>query len=457
MPSFLRTTLLGAQRLFVHQSPFLVANIIFSALKRAKKKIVHFSGLSRKKKRSFFSKKRRKMEKENPITVSDGANDQKSRVSSKKPASRPAMQIYRPPGLRSGVTGSPPDSQSENGTGISLVVKSQNQAPPTGETAGSKPSPTANHKNYNRYEENNNHRKSPPRSGLNQGEQRLNRTESSLSSESAISQKSSGGASFGSVSGEIEKLKTTLEKQNKSQRPTPPKSMPIQKEKQRKLLSPKDLFDISTALRSLQIPTNIAELEQLIASEYRDEMAAECVGNSIAQHSIEGGTRCCKQSTKICGLLADTLCFPGLIKGLHSSIAQYFDCRERLRQEHFRMWIAFLNFVSDIYANVGCTPNGDFASVVFQVFDFLLRPPILENLKIEELECLIACLLSIGYDLERDCPDRLSHLKDLIRDAFIEVHEPWARKMILLLLELGASGWKLPPEANDYYFLQSNN
>lgn len=65
---------------------------------------------------------------------------------------------------------------------------------------------------------------------------------------------------------------------------------------------------------------------------------------------------------------------------------------------------------------------------------------------------MISSLLSVGYDLERNCPDQLGYLKNLIRDAFIEVHEPWARKMILLLIELGASGWNLLPDSNEYYF-----
>lgn len=65
---------------------------------------------------------------------------------------------------------------------------------------------------------------------------------------------------------------------------------------------------------------------------------------------------------------------------------------------------------------------------------------------------MIASFLSVGYDLERQCPDQLGALKDLIRDAFVEVHEPWARKMVLLLLELSASGWSLPADANEYYF-----
>jgi len=61
-------------------------------------------------------------------------------------------------------------------------------------------------------------------------------------------------------------------------------------------------------------------------------------------------------------------------------------------------------------------------------------------------------MLSVGYDLERNCPDQLNYLKDRIRDAFVCSEEPWARKMILLLMELSASNWKLPADANDYYF-----
>ncbi len=79
----------------------------------------------------------------------------------------------------------------------------------------------------------------------------------------------------------------------------------------------------------------------------------------------------------------------------------------------------------------------------------------LVNVVVVQLESVIASLLSIGYDLERQCPDQLVLLRDLIRDAVIEVHEPWARKMILLLMELSASGWRLPVDANEYYFQQT--
>lgn len=41
-----------------------------------------------------------------------------------------------------------------------------------------------------------------------------------------------------------------------------------------------------------------------------------------------------------------------------SSISQYFECRDRLRADHFRMWISFLSFVADLYANIGGGKDG---------------------------------------------------------------------------------------------------
>ncbi|VDO27579.1 unnamed protein product [Haemonchus placei] len=189
------------------------------------------------------------------------------------------------------------------------------------------------------------------------------------------------------------------------------------------------------------------ELYMCLSGGFADDTLAESIGSALCQHAIEGGGG--RAVAKLCGALRDS---PSAF-GLLSSVSQYFECRDRLRADHFRMWISFLAFVADLYANIG----GELVNFVFQVFDYLLRAPILETLKIEELESLISALLSVGYDLERECPDQLSLLKDLIRDAFIDVSEPWARKMILLLLELGASGWKLPAEANEYYFQQTTN
>jgi len=133
-------------------------------------------------------------------------------------------------------------------------------------------------------------------------------------------------------------------------------------------------------------------------------------------------------------------------------LIQYFECRDQLRVEHFSVWLAFLAFISDLFASFGFIYEGELVDIIFRVFNYMLRAPVLETLKIQELEAVIASMLSIGYDLERQCPDQLGLLRDSIRDAVIEVHEPWARKMILLLTELAASGWRLPIDANEYYF-----
>ncbi|KJH51540.1 hypothetical protein DICVIV_02277 [Dictyocaulus viviparus] len=338
--------------------------------------------------------------------------------------------------------------------------------------------------------------------------QRLKRTESSISSESILSQKSSGSGSIhGTATAQKDALAPIIMSEKRTKQHTPPKkeSKVGLEQKVKKVMTERELADAAAGLRALRIVNISTEIEDWIASESRAsssatnsvaslvigsfaaEDLAETIGSALCQHAIEGGGG--RPVAKVCGVLRDCPSVFPLYKGLLSSISQYFECRDRLRADHFRMWISFLAFVADLYANVGGGKDGavpynvflllftnhtrwfllnplkflwkpilgELVNFVFQVFDYLLRAPILETLKIEELESLISALLSVGYDLERECPDQLSLLKDLIRDAFINVSEPWARKMILLLLELGASGWKLPAEANEYYFQQTTN
>uniref|UniRef100_A0A0K0D5J7 MIF4G domain-containing protein n=1 Tax=Angiostrongylus cantonensis TaxID=6313 RepID=A0A0K0D5J7_ANGCA len=267
----------------------------------------------------------------------------------------------------------------------------------------------------------------------------------------AILQRSSGSGSGHGVG--VTVPKETLAPfigERRTKQNTPPK-----KELKKKAMTEREMADAAAGLRALRIGTISTEIEAWITSAFTADDLAETIGSALCQHAIEGGGG--RPVAKICGVLRDSPSAFALYRGLLSSVSQYFECRDRLRADHFRMWISFLAFVADLYANVGGGKDGELVNFVFQVFDYLLRAPILETLKIEELESLISALLSVGYDLERECPDQLSLLKDLIRDAFIDVSEPWARKMILLLLELGASGWKLPAEANEYYFQQTTN
>uniref|UniRef100_A0A915K9S9 MIF4G domain-containing protein n=1 Tax=Romanomermis culicivorax TaxID=13658 RepID=A0A915K9S9_ROMCU len=118
----------------------------------------------------------------------------------------------------------------------------------------------------------------------------------------------------------------------------------------------------------------------------------------------------------------------------------------------FRYWLSFINCLTELYSNLGFTYDGELVQILLQVYNYLLEPSILEDIKIEELECLISSLLSVGYNLERQYPDKLSEFLAGLRDSFIQAHEPWVRKMLLLMIELCACSWKLPSEANDYYF-----
>ncbi|CAJ0579377.1 unnamed protein product, partial [Mesorhabditis spiculigera] len=268
------------------------------------------------------------MENENPIV---GSDEQKKLNAAKKLATRPAMQIYRPPGLRSGGASSPPsDSPPENGD-VDLMQRGN-----PGETAGQKPSTTR----PTRPEENNNHRKSPPRAKT---EERLNRTESSLSTESAVSQKSSGAGSHH----EVEKQKPA----EKAPRPRQQQHRPAQpKEKPRKIMGPKEIGEAADALRALHIPNNVAELEQLVASEFRDEGAAECVGNAIVQHAIEGGTNCCKQSTKTlaAGWPSTRHLSTGMADVMHRSICAHQMAQLHRRQKFFILFANYLPLADDV-------------------------------------------------------------------------------------------------------------
>ncbi|KAI1719317.1 MIF4G domain-containing protein B [Ditylenchus destructor] len=224
------------------------------------------------------------------------------------------------------------------------------------------------------------------------------------------------------------------------------------RKKQASSFGKKEMEEILNSLAKLNIGMDKNMIDKFSAGDMLDESLARQLAQSLVHHAIEENKRDGRQVARLCASLLECPSGAAFHHGFMTSILQYFDCREQLRSDHSRVWINFLNFVSDLYSSVGFHYEGGLVDTIFSIFDYMLKRPVLESLKIEELECLIASLLSVGYDLERNCPDQLSDLRNLIRDAFIEVTEPWARKMIMLLMELGASGYSLPPEANEYYF-----
>ncbi|KHJ42224.1 hypothetical protein D918_07756 [Trichuris suis] len=114
--------------------------------------------------------------------------------------------------------------------------------------------------------------------------------------------------------------------------------------------------------------------------------------------------------------------------GLLAGCNQYFDRREKLRQEYCTYWLEFMSFLSELCTDTVFTSQEQLAAIVFAVFNYLLSAPVLETIKMEELECVISSLLNVGYSLERQYPDRLTDLRNTFRNSFIQAKEPWVRK-----------------------------
>lgn len=81
----------------------------------------------------------------------------------------------------------------------------------------------------------------------------------------------------------------------------------------------------------------------------------------------------------------------------------------------------------------------------------ILRPPSLGNPA--EMECLRSVLTIAGRAVERDAPQRMATLVGRLREAFVQPGlSAQARKTLLELLELHASGWQLNLAQQLYYF-----
>jgi len=209
--------------------------------------------------------------------------------------------------------------------------------------------------------------------------------------------------------------------------------------------------EIIALVQKLNLKNEKSMIDDFIQSMESLEVASR-LGHFVARYAIEENRQSQRTCSQLSNLLLDCPAAQSFYGGLVDSLNQYLECADKLRSTHFRVWLNFLNFISDVYAITGYRFEGEIADIIFKVYGYMLNSPVLEELKIEELECLIAILLNLGYDLERDCPGELSTLKNLMRNALVLANESWSRKMLLLLVELSASNFTLSNEANEYYF-----
>lgn len=182
---------------------------------------------------------------------------------------------------------------------------------------------------------------------------------------------------------------------------------------------------------------------------------AQDVGEFLVKHAIEdcGGQKQIKRGIVAQAFiaLASTTVAAAFCHGVVRSLQRYFDCRMELRknEEYFPIW---LNFIAVTYEFGQIAQEDNVMQLVFNTLEYLFAEPIVNTLRIIELECSLSTLMIVGRRLEQEYPAQMSALRELIRDAFLVVSEGWTRKMLMLMVELAAVEWRMLPEQEEYYF-----
>ena len=145
--------------------------------------------------------------------------------------------------------------------------------------------------------------------------------------------------------------------------------------------------EIIQTFQKLNISKEKGLVEDFLASKMENETHARSLGQYLVQYAIEENKSSGRVVARLCSALLECPSGVAFHQGLVTSILQYYDCREQLRNtpEHLKIWVGFLSFVSDLYAHVGFTYEGEMVEVIFNIFDYMLKPPVLEQLKIEEV------------------------------------------------------------------------
>uniref|UniRef100_A0A914L789 Uncharacterized protein n=1 Tax=Meloidogyne incognita TaxID=6306 RepID=A0A914L789_MELIC len=194
---------------------------------------------------------------------------------------------------------------------------------------------------------------------------------------------------------------------------------------------------------------------------------AKYVGIFIVKYLVED---CCKNNKKYLkkGILSklytslfNTAIFKYFYNGIILSFERYFECKNKLRnleeikeeeEENSFYFLVWQNFIFLIFELAQICNEEGIINLIFNIFDYLLNEPVLNSLKIFELESILSLLMIIGHRLELDYPLQTDELRILLRNASLNSTECWARKMILLMVELGAVNWKIVPQIEEFYY-----
>ncbi|KAL7073549.1 hypothetical protein ACQ4LE_007303 [Meloidogyne hapla] len=165
--------------------------------------------------------------------------------------------------------------------------------------------------------------------------------------------------------------------------------------------------------------------------------------------------------SKLFTSLSGTLLFKYFYNGIIISFERYFEFKNNLRnleeikeenEENNFYFLVWQNFVFLTFELAQICNEERIILLIFNIFDYLLNEPVLNTLKISELESILSILMIIGNRLELDYPLQIDELRILLRNASLNSKESWARKMFLLMVELSTVGWKIVPQIEEFYY-----
>nr|CAD2148874.1 unnamed protein product [Meloidogyne enterolobii] len=209
------------------------------------------------------------------------------------------------------------------------------------------------------------------------------------------------------------------------------------------------------------------EIGEFLILNCSPEMA-KYVGIFIVKYLVED---CCKNNKKYLkkGILSklytslfNTAIFKYFYNGIILSFERYFECKNKLRnleeikeeeEENSFYFLVWQNFIFLIFELAQICNEEGIINLIFNIFDYLLNEPVLNSLKIFELESILSLLMIIGHRLELDYPLQTDELRILLRNASLNSTECWARKMILLMVELGLLIGKLFRKLKNFIIL----
>ncbi|XP_058806167.1 CBP80/20-dependent translation initiation factor isoform X3 [Phymastichus coffea] len=226
-------------------------------------------------------------------------------------------------------------------------------------------------------------------------------------------------------------------------------------------------MSIADALELGKFPADVQET--LIKAIDDPNVLSARVLMELVRHILERvieNQRCAAPAAKICITIIEKEVKETFLESLLNTCQQWYQERNRFLQDlsschHFS---AFMTFLNEMYCQLkrrqlqlktqqeGVPPGRVLLTLLYKCCQDCLRPPMINSAA--EANCLFFILTCIGKDLATELPAQLQQLLGGVRDTFLkqDTAPPPVRKTLLQLIELHAAHWQLPAPAVVYYY-----